>query len=126
MRKRLGRFGASLTKHFDNIGFPPTSGPIQRCITIPIRRVDVGLNKKETHGLFARRGGGAEQRIVFKRPSLDVDVGSCRHEKSQAIRVAHARRNTGRRLQDPPFERANGVGISASFQKQSDDLGVAG
>jgi hypothetical protein len=40
--------------------------------------------------------------------------------------MAHARRNTGRRLQDPPFELANGVGISASFQKQSDDLGVAG
>ena len=95
-------------------------------MTAPIRRVDVGLGKEEMHGLFARRGGGAEQGIMVERPSLDVDVGSCRHEQSQAIRVSHAPRNTGRRLQDPPFELGNGVGISASFQKQSDDLGVAG
>ena len=126
MRKRLGLLGSSLTKHLDNLGFPPAYGPIQRGMTAPIRRVDVGLGKEEMHGFFARGGGGTEQRIMVERPSLDVDVGSCRHEKSQAIRVAHAGGNTGRRLQDPPFERGNGVGIGASFQEQSDDLGIAG
>jgi hypothetical protein len=88
--------------------------------------VEIRLGKEELHGFFARRDGGAEQRSMVERPSLDVYVGSGGHEKPQTIREAHAGGNTSRRLQDPPLQFANGVGIRTSFQEQSDDLGIAG